>query len=244
MASGESGQPQASGDSAPAAPSPTLPPPEKPSAVRQRSYVVLSFWLVVLLLGLPIWWKTTAIYRAELPLDRMLKWADGKVRDQIVGPQSGALSPPTDAVCCTGLSTCLPPPDLDTGGFSPGARGPESYPTHPTCIGRSKRLLRSPPALTACATECAPSERRLSNRFDDSPQTGHQQLGLTQPRVCCSRHNLPTQPCPISHFAILPACILHYERAPSHLCRGTVHYIIPPLYILHVHRRASPRLEC
>ncbi|PKK52985.1 hypothetical protein CI102_2720 [Trichoderma harzianum] len=78
MAPGELGQPQASGDSAPAAPSPTLPPPEKPPAVRQRSYVVLSFWLVVLLLGLPIWWKTTAIYRAELPLDRMLKWADGK----------------------------------------------------------------------------------------------------------------------------------------------------------------------
>ncbi|KAL7944945.1 phosphatidylinositol-glycan biosynthesis class S domain-containing protein [Trichoderma barbatum] len=78
MASGETAQPQASGDSAPVAPSPTLPPPEKPSAVRQRSYVVLSFWLVVLLLGLPIWWKTTAIYRADLPLDRMLKWADGK----------------------------------------------------------------------------------------------------------------------------------------------------------------------
>jgi phosphatidylinositol glycan class S len=84
MASGEVEQPQASGSSAPvgsdsASPAPALPPPEKPSAVRQRSYVVLSFWLVVLLLGLPIWWKTTAIYRAELPLDSMLKWADGKV---------------------------------------------------------------------------------------------------------------------------------------------------------------------
>ncbi|KAL6876932.1 phosphatidylinositol-glycan biosynthesis class S protein [Trichoderma novae-zelandiae] len=81
MASGEAEQPQASGSSAPvdsASPAPALPPPEKPSAVRQRSYVVLSFWLVVLLLGLPIWWKTTAIYRAELPLDSMLKWADGK----------------------------------------------------------------------------------------------------------------------------------------------------------------------
>ncbi|RFU74802.1 phosphatidylinositol-glycan biosynthesis class s [Trichoderma arundinaceum] len=84
MAPGETEQPQAPSESAPvdsapvAAPSPTLPPPEKPSAIRQRSYVVLSFWLVVLLLGLPIWWKTTAIYRADLPLDSMLKWADGK----------------------------------------------------------------------------------------------------------------------------------------------------------------------
>ncbi|KAL6887536.1 phosphatidylinositol-glycan biosynthesis class S domain-containing protein [Trichoderma longibrachiatum] len=85
MAPGEAEQPQASGSSAPvasasasASPAPALPPPEKPSAVRQRSYVVLSFWLVVLLLGLPIWWKTTAIYRAELPVDSMLKWADGK----------------------------------------------------------------------------------------------------------------------------------------------------------------------
>lgn len=86
MASEESEQLQAPSDAAPvdsapvAAPSPTLPPPEKPSAIRQRSYIVLSFWLVVLLLGLPIWWKTTAIYRADLPLDSMLKWADGKVR--------------------------------------------------------------------------------------------------------------------------------------------------------------------
>ena len=41
--------------------------------------MVGSFWLLVLLLGLPIWWHTTTIYRANLPLDRMLEWADGKV---------------------------------------------------------------------------------------------------------------------------------------------------------------------
>ncbi|KAK7417831.1 GPI transamidase component [Neonectria punicea] len=67
---------------APASPGPsselTLPPPEKPSDVRRRSYIVLSFWLVVVLLGLPIWWKTTTIYRANLPLDGMLEWAEGK----------------------------------------------------------------------------------------------------------------------------------------------------------------------
>lgn len=56
------------------------PPPEKPSHVRRRSFVILSFWLIVLCLGLPIWWKTTAIPRANLPLDEMMDWADGKVR--------------------------------------------------------------------------------------------------------------------------------------------------------------------
>lgn len=54
------------------------PPPEKPSDITRRTYVVLSFWLVVLLLGLPFWWTTTSIYRANLPLEVMLRWADGK----------------------------------------------------------------------------------------------------------------------------------------------------------------------
>ncbi|KAK3361995.1 phosphatidylinositol-glycan biosynthesis class S protein [Lasiosphaeria ovina] len=54
------------------------PPPEKPSDIRRRSLVILSFWLIVLCLGLPIWWKTTTIYRANLPLQEMLDWADGK----------------------------------------------------------------------------------------------------------------------------------------------------------------------
>ncbi|KAL0929651.1 phosphatidylinositol-glycan biosynthesis class S protein [Colletotrichum truncatum] len=54
------------------------PPPEKPSDVRRRSFVILSFWAIVLLLGLPIWWMTTSIYRANLPLSGMVQWADGK----------------------------------------------------------------------------------------------------------------------------------------------------------------------
>jgi GPI-anchor transamidase subunit S len=54
------------------------PPPEKPSDVRRRSWVTLSFWLIVLL-GFPIWWHTTSIHRAQLPLGEMLEWADGKV---------------------------------------------------------------------------------------------------------------------------------------------------------------------
>ncbi|KAI1499034.1 phosphatidylinositol-glycan biosynthesis class S protein [Biscogniauxia marginata] len=55
------------------------PPPEKPADIRRRSLVIASFWLIVLFLGLPIWWKTTTIYRADLPLSQMMDWADGKV---------------------------------------------------------------------------------------------------------------------------------------------------------------------
>ncbi|KHN95454.1 Phosphatidylinositol-glycan biosynthesis class S protein [Metarhizium album ARSEF 1941] len=61
-----------------AQPAPRQPPPEKPAETWRRTLVILSFWLIVLLLGLPIWWKTTSIYRADLPLERMLQWADGK----------------------------------------------------------------------------------------------------------------------------------------------------------------------
>ncbi|KAL4769434.1 phosphatidylinositol-glycan biosynthesis class S protein-domain-containing protein [Aspergillus nidulans var. acristatus] len=55
-----------------------LPPPEKPSAIQTRSKVVAAFWAVILFLGFPIWWKTTSIYRAELPIQEMLDWAGGK----------------------------------------------------------------------------------------------------------------------------------------------------------------------
>jgi len=54
-------------------------PPELPESIRVRSLVILSFWAVVVCLGLPIWWRTTSIYRARLPLQDMLEWADGKV---------------------------------------------------------------------------------------------------------------------------------------------------------------------
>ncbi|KAL6230219.1 hypothetical protein BDW75DRAFT_234576 [Aspergillus navahoensis] len=56
----------------------TLPPPEKPSAIQTRFKVVAAFWAVILFLGFPIWWKTTSIYRAELPIQEMLDWAGGK----------------------------------------------------------------------------------------------------------------------------------------------------------------------
>lgn len=57
------------------------PPPEKPESIRVRYLVILSFWAIAVLLGLPIWWRTTTIYRAPLPLDAMLDWADGRVSE-------------------------------------------------------------------------------------------------------------------------------------------------------------------
>ncbi|KAL4973183.1 phosphatidylinositol-glycan biosynthesis class S protein [Aspergillus desertorum] len=59
-------------------PASTLPPPEKLSVIQTRSKVVAAFWAVILFLGFPIWWKTTSIYRAELPVQEMLDWAGGK----------------------------------------------------------------------------------------------------------------------------------------------------------------------
>lgn len=55
------------------------PPPESSENIQTRSQVVLSFWAIVIFLGLPIWWWTTSIHRARLPLRDMLEWADGKV---------------------------------------------------------------------------------------------------------------------------------------------------------------------
>lgn len=55
------------------------PPPESNENIRTRSHVILSFWAIVIFLGLPIWWWTTSIHRARLPLRDMLEWADGKV---------------------------------------------------------------------------------------------------------------------------------------------------------------------
>ncbi|KAI1424917.1 phosphatidylinositol-glycan biosynthesis class S protein [Xylaria sp. FL1777] len=54
------------------------PPPEQQAHIFRRSLIIASFWLVVLCLGIPIWWKTTTIYRANLPLGQMMNWADGK----------------------------------------------------------------------------------------------------------------------------------------------------------------------
>jgi hypothetical protein len=67
-----------------AAPSNRKPPPETKENLWIRRWVILSFWAVVACLGLPMWWKTTAIYRADLPLQDMSDWADGKVMALLV----------------------------------------------------------------------------------------------------------------------------------------------------------------
>ncbi|CAA9965693.1 hypothetical protein CFE70_008595 [Pyrenophora teres f. teres 0-1] len=58
---------------------PKQPPPESKQSLLLRRLSIASFWAVVVFLGLPIWLKTTAIYRAELPLQEMTDWAEGKV---------------------------------------------------------------------------------------------------------------------------------------------------------------------
>lgn len=62
-----------------AAPKKKEPPLESAESFRIRSLVICSFWAIVLFLGLPVWLRTTAIYRARLPLNQMMDWADGKV---------------------------------------------------------------------------------------------------------------------------------------------------------------------
>ncbi|KAG0094019.1 hypothetical protein BGZ92_010031 [Podila epicladia] len=44
---------------------------------RTRQLVLLSVWTVVLL-GLPLWWKTTRVYRAELPYQDINQWSQWK----------------------------------------------------------------------------------------------------------------------------------------------------------------------
>lgn len=61
------------------------PPPETRRSVWMRRAVVASFWAVVAFLGLPVWWKTTAIYRADLPLQDMTAWANAKVNNTLHG---------------------------------------------------------------------------------------------------------------------------------------------------------------
>ncbi len=55
------------------------PPPESSESIRLRAMVILSFWAVVIFLGLPVWLWTTSIHRARLPRQEMTDWADGKV---------------------------------------------------------------------------------------------------------------------------------------------------------------------
>lgn len=58
---------------------PKKPPPEAPEGITTRRLILASFWAVVIFLGLPLWWHTTTVYRANLPSDSMNAWANGEV---------------------------------------------------------------------------------------------------------------------------------------------------------------------
>ncbi|KAL8938094.1 MAG: hypothetical protein Q9211_003372 [Gyalolechia sp. 1 TL-2023] len=55
------------------------PPPESRESIRVRQLVILSFWAIVVFLGLPTWLWTTSIHRARLPLQQMMSWAEGRL---------------------------------------------------------------------------------------------------------------------------------------------------------------------
>ncbi|KAK0315319.1 GPI transamidase component [Friedmanniomyces endolithicus] len=57
------------------------PPTEALRTLLTRRTIVLSFWIIVLCLGLPHWLWTTSTYRASLPLSTMNDWAEGKACD-------------------------------------------------------------------------------------------------------------------------------------------------------------------
>jgi phosphatidylinositol glycan class S len=54
-----------------APPKPVSPPVD----VRSRRIVLASFWAVVLL-GLPLWWRTTTLERRTLPVERVRGWSE------------------------------------------------------------------------------------------------------------------------------------------------------------------------
>ena len=58
---------------------PKSPPPESSKSIRIRRQVLASFWIVVILFGIPLWWWTTTVYKASLPVQDMLNWAGGRV---------------------------------------------------------------------------------------------------------------------------------------------------------------------
>ncbi|KAB8336850.1 hypothetical protein FH972_021158 [Carpinus fangiana] len=59
------------------------PPPESQESIDSRRWIVLSFLLIVSLLGLPLWWKTTTVYRSDLPYQSMYHWDAGNACDPV-----------------------------------------------------------------------------------------------------------------------------------------------------------------
>ncbi|KAI9884604.1 MAG: hypothetical protein M1823_003624 [Watsoniomyces obsoletus] len=74
----DSPKPEAQDDILIISPPRKKPPPETPEHTRRRLLIILSFWAIIVFLGLPIWRWTTSIYRAKLPLQQMMDWAEGR----------------------------------------------------------------------------------------------------------------------------------------------------------------------
>lgn len=43
-----------------------------------RRLIIASFYIVILF-GLPLWWKTTEVYRAQLPFAEIEEWSNWEV---------------------------------------------------------------------------------------------------------------------------------------------------------------------
>lgn len=56
---------------------------DEPGAKAVQSYAALSIGLICLLVGVPIWWKTTEIYRVQLPYHEISALADLRVLSSI-----------------------------------------------------------------------------------------------------------------------------------------------------------------
>lgn len=43
---------------------------------RTRTSIVAVIWAAVIVVGVPVWWKTTEVYRAHLPFGDMQAWTE------------------------------------------------------------------------------------------------------------------------------------------------------------------------
>jgi len=82
------------------------PPQESRQHVQRRRLIILFLWAIVLAIGLPIWYNTTAVYRAVLPLQLMTDWAEGRVCNNVCSSTVSRADrrPPVDMYPCLSLA--------------------------------------------------------------------------------------------------------------------------------------------